>query len=361
MTLTTMPASSARQMASNSSWSPDEVEREDEHEDDQRGAGAGAADAGLGARVGGDRRRRRLGACSRLLALPLPCPSSLAIRPRDGAQRLDLAVADVAHQAILVGAGRRRRTGCPSGPRPRRRARRGRARSRRRRRGAGARCARRVPSGRFHLSSIRMPPPRDVERRRSRRRSARRRPRTVTSRWAATRTNSRRWMRSTSPLSVIVSEPVALGRQRAACSGGCRGPERDLDGDVVAEQPPDALVLDRQRDRDRRRRRRLLDRAPGACRRARCARSRAGRRRAVGRAGAVTRSHQGSSCWRERRRDRPGSTPVARANVGQRAAGREGELERRAGARRLVGVRERDVGRRRAARARRRARRRRRR
>ena len=76
ITLATMPASSARQIASKSVLVADEVEHQHEHEDDQRAAGAGAADAGLGARMRGDRDDQSglLAGFSRLVLRP--CPSS---------------------------------------------------------------------------------------------------------------------------------------------------------------------------------------------------------------------------------------------------------------------------------------------
>ena len=63
------------------------------------------------------------------------------------------------------------------------------------------------------------------------------------------RTNSRRWMRSTSPLSAIVSEPAFCARERAAEAVDAAAGHH-LDGHLVADQPRDALVLDGQRDGD---------------------------------------------------------------------------------------------------------------
>ena len=101
----------------------------------------------------------------------------------------------------------------------------------------------------------------------------------------------------------------------------------------------------------------LVDRRRAACRCARCGRSRAGP------SGAWVRERSLQPSWKQLLGERGGvggRGALARADIGQRAAGGERQLERRAGARGLVGVRERDVRRARAARARRRPRRRRR-
>ena len=128
----------------------DEVERQDEDEDDQRRRGCGRggcrpwrADAAAIETTSSALRRPSP-------ASPCPCPSPWP-SASGGSERLDLAVADVAHQTILVGAGRRCQSECPSGPPPHRRARRGRARSAAARRAASSSMRTSMPSGRLPL------------------------------------------------------------------------------------------------------------------------------------------------------------------------------------------------------------------
>ena len=83
------------------------VEHEHEHEGDQRGARAGPADARPGARVRGDRDDHGLRRTAPR-ARPSPCPSSCSQQALRRPQGQDLTVADVAHEPVLVGAGRRR-------------------------------------------------------------------------------------------------------------------------------------------------------------------------------------------------------------------------------------------------------------
>ena len=218
-TLTTMPASSARQTASNSVWSPTRLSARTSDEGDQRGAGAGAADAGLRARVLGD-RDDRLGLRRRALLLALSF--SLAIIASRGAQRLDLAVADVAHQPIFVGAGDRRPSECPSGPPPGPRARPARARSAAAPSGSLSSMRTSMPSGSCHLSWIRMPEPETSSVVVSPP-TCSSTPRTVTSRMRGD-------AHELAPLDAL-DVAAERDRQRAAarrrracpCSGGCRG------------------------------------------------------------------------------------------------------------------------------------------
>ena len=118
ITLTTMPASSARQTASKTVWSPTRLRT------------STAMNAISAARVRARRTPALARGCDEIVTLTVssagglllascPCPSPSA---SGSAQRLNLAVADEAHQTILVGLGRRRQSGCPSDP-PRRRAR----------------------------------------------------------------------------------------------------------------------------------------------------------------------------------------------------------------------------------------------
>ena len=161
-------------------------------------------------------------------------------------------------------------------------------------------------------------------------------PCTLTARCVAMRTNSRRWMRSTSPLSETVSEPAFCAVSTPPKRWMPR-PDITSTASLVPDEPLDAIVQDGQRDGDarrvaavdRRRQRPDVDVADDDL---------------------LARDERGDGGLRTLRQQLLGERArvggggaVARAHVGHGPAGVQRQLERRAGASGLVRVRERDV------------------